>query len=142
MKQLQAQRPVEPPPPLPRQEPSDATDRVNPSPETATPPPSDPDRQTLDQAYQLAKPETPEALANAIVQANLISVNSPLRLEADQVIAQWGEEMLAMAQRQAESDIPSAIAIAQQIPAGNDDVFARAQALIEDLNRRLNPESP
>jgi hypothetical protein len=71
----------------------------------------------LREAKDLAQQDTPSALASAIETANQISARSPLRTEAQQVINAWGNQMLALALRQATIDTNEAIAIAQQIPS-------------------------
>jgi hypothetical protein len=71
----------------------------------------------LQEAENLAQKDTPSALASAIETANQIPERSPLRTEAQQVINDWGNRMLALAARQATIDTSEAIAIAQQIPS-------------------------
>ncbi len=71
----------------------------------------------LQEAKDLAQRDTPNALASAIETANQIPARSPLRTEAQQVMNDWGNEMLALAARQATIDTNEAIAIAQQIPS-------------------------
>jgi hypothetical protein len=71
----------------------------------------------LQEAKDLAQKDTPNALASAIETANQIPARSPLRTEAQQVMNDWGNEMLALAARQATIDTNEAIAIAQQIPS-------------------------
>jgi hypothetical protein len=71
----------------------------------------------LQEAKTLAQKDTPTALASAIETANQIPARSPLRSEAQQVINDWGNQMLALAARQATIDPNEAIAIAQQIPS-------------------------
>jgi hypothetical protein len=71
----------------------------------------------LQEAKTLAQKDTPTALASAIETANQIPARSPLRSEAQQAINDWGNQMLALAARQATIDPNEAIAIAQQIPS-------------------------
>jgi uncharacterized protein (UPF0147 family) len=71
----------------------------------------------LQEAKNLAQKDTPTALVSAIETANQIPVRSPLRAEAQQVMNDWGNQMLALAARQATIDPNEAIAIAQQIPS-------------------------
>jgi hypothetical protein len=79
--------------------------------------PNQPSDSLLQEAKDLAQQDTPTALISAIETANQISARSPLRGEAQQAINTWGNQMLALALRQATIDVGEALAIAQQIPS-------------------------
>lgn len=108
--------PVQPKQAAPKEEPasSDSRDSNNRSSSNPAEQASD---SLLQEAKTLAQKDTPAALASAIETANQIPARSPLRAEAQQVINDWGSQMLALAVRQATIDPNEAIAIAQQIPS-------------------------
>jgi len=95
-------------------------------------------RQNLQNAYQQASVPTPASLASAIRTADRVTERSGLRADADQAIQQWSYQMLAIAENRSGYDLPGAIAIARQIPAGTP-AYGEAQARIERWQSLLNP---
>lgn len=70
--------------------------------------------------------------------ANQVSDSSLLRTEADGLIEQWSQQLLAIARERAASDLPAAIEIAQKIPS-YAGAFSAAQRQIESWQQQLNP---
>jgi hypothetical protein len=87
------------------------------------------------QAEEYARQGSPGSLSAAIEVANQISVDSPLRVQAEQSMTVWSERILTLAQTQAGSDLPKAIAIAQQIPPLSP-VYDAAQRQIRQWQNR------
>lgn len=73
-------------------------------------------QQRMRSARQLASQGTPRSLASAIKTANQVDELSSLRVEADQAIDRWSQQILNIARKRAKSDPAGAIAIAQQVP--------------------------
>lgn len=92
--------------------------------------PASGDEQLLQGAENIANQGTPNALANAIAQANQISSESPSRFQAKISIDTWSEQLLDMAREQAQTDPKAGIAIAQQIPS-NSKIYNTAQQQIQ-----------
>jgi soluble cytochrome b562 len=90
----------------------------------------------LQEAIALAGKGTPESLVQAMQKANQISFQSPARLQADEAINNWGEEVLKLARQQAEVDTLQAIAIAKQIPEFSG-AYAEAQSLMQTWQDQL-----
>jgi hypothetical protein len=90
----------------------------------------------LQEAIALAGKGTPESLVQAMQKANQISFQSPARLQADEAINNWGEEVLKLARQQAEVDALQAIAIAKQIPEFSG-AYAEAQSLMQTWQDQL-----
>jgi hypothetical protein len=90
----------------------------------------------LQEAIALAGKGTPESLVQAMQTANKISFQSPARLQADEAINNWGEEVLKLARQQAEVDTLQAIAIAKQIPEFSS-AYAEAQSLMQTWQDQL-----
>jgi hypothetical protein len=97
-----------------------------PIPETET----SPDQEWMGRANAFAEQGTPQALTTAIQIANQVPIQSAQRAEADQLISQWGEQMLALARTQSQTSLPAAIAIAEQIPSFSS-AYQEAQSLIQ-----------
>lgn len=95
-------------------------------------------RRNLQNAYQQASVPTPASLASAIRTADRVTERSGLRAEADQAIAQWSYQILAIAENRSGYDLAGAIAIARQIPT-NTPAYREAQARIEQWQSLLNP---
>lgn len=91
--------------------------------------PASGDEQLLQGAANIADKGTPNALANAIAQANQISSESPSRFRAKISIDTWSEQLLDIARGQAQTDPKAGIAIAQQIPS-NSKMYDVAQSQI------------
>lgn len=95
-------------------------------------------RQNMEEAYRFANSGTPETLASAIRAANQVPDSSELRGEADTVIAQWSEQMLAIARERSAFDLQGAIDIAQRIPT-YASAYPAAQRDIDAWQQLLNP---
>lgn len=80
--------------------------------------------------WDLAAKGTPQALAEAIQTANQISSSSTLRIQADQAMDQWGQQILELARQRVRTDRAAAIAIAQQVPRSTS-AYADAQFQIQ-----------
>jgi hypothetical protein len=91
------------------------------------------------EARQVALQGTPEALVQAIRQADRVPTTSPLRIDVNIAIAQWSQRILNIARSRGESDIPGGIVIAKQIPRGTD-AYKAAQEQITIWQKFLNPE--
>ncbi len=83
----------------------------------------------LQSANQLANSGSPEALAQAIRLAKQVPASSPQGAEAKDAINRWSNQLLFIAQQRAQSDLPSALAIAKSIPPGTE-AYDSAQQLI------------
>ena len=92
-------------------------------------------------ARRLALSGTPDALKEAINQAERVPTTSPLRIAVNAAIEQWSKQLLRMAQNRGEYDIPGGIAIAKLIPP-NTDAYQAAQEQIELWQKFLNPPAP
>jgi hypothetical protein len=99
------------------------------------------DRQNLQEAYELARRSSPDALLKAIERANRVSNSSPWRSQAETAIAQWSRQVLGMAQDLSEYDIRNAIDLAERIP-GYTPAHQKAQENIERWQTLLNPPEP
>ncbi len=99
------------------------------------------DRQNLQEAYELARRSSPDALLKAIERANRVSNSSPWRSQAETAIAQWSRQVLGMAQDLSEYDIRNAIDLAERIP-GYTPAHQKAQENIERWQNLLNPPEP
>jgi soluble cytochrome b562 len=98
-------------------------------------------QQNLQSAYQLANPGTPEALAAAMRTASQVPASSKARGEAKDAMNRWSNQLLAMAQERAGSDLQGAIAIAKTIPSGTA-AYESAQLEIQTWQNSLAPSSP
>ncbi|HEY9860433.1 MAG TPA: hypothetical protein V6D16_13060, partial [Candidatus Obscuribacterales bacterium] len=97
--------------------------------------------QNWQEAQSLAIAATPDALAAAIQRADQIPASSALRIDAEAAINQWSQSILVLAQNQANSDLPSAIAIAQKVPP-RTEAYAQAQLQITEWKKALQPPEP
>ncbi|MBD2097881.1 chromosome segregation ATPase [Trichocoleus sp. FACHB-591] len=97
--------------------------------------------QNWQEAQSLATAATPDALAAAIQKADQIPASSSLRIDAEAAINQWSQSILVLAQNQANYDLPSAIAIAQKVPA-RTEAYAQAQLQIGEWRKALQPPEP
>lgn len=86
-------------------------------------------QQDLQEAYRLASSGTPEALSAAIRTADRVPASSVSRIEAKEAVNRWSQQLLELAQGQAEYDIGRAIGIAQRIPQSSQ-VYSAAQQQI------------
>lgn len=109
-----------------------------PVPMSPPPTPADPSPAWLQQAQAQAQLGTPAALALAIETVNQVPPQSPLRSQADQLLFQWGNQILQSAQDLASQDLPQAMATAQLIPA-NHPLYGAAQRQIEAWQQNLTP---
>ncbi len=96
---------------------------------------------SLDEAYDLASGGTSDSLLAAIERANQVPRSSFWRSEADSLIAQWSQEVLAIARDVATYDLAGAIAIADRIPYYANN-YEQAQRKVEEWDRLLNPPPP
>ena len=87
-------------------------------------------QQLIRKAQRLASQGTPQALASAMAIANQVPEESEVRFDAEDVIDQWGQQILERARSRAETDLPAAIAIAQQVPQFST-TYADAQFQIQ-----------
>ncbi len=92
--------------------------------------------QGLAQARTAANNGTPDSLVEAIRLAGRVPGSSPQKVEADQAIGQWSQQILQAAVSQADTDLPGAIATAQKIPP-RTQAYAEAQLQLEAWKRIL-----
>jgi hypothetical protein len=92
----------------------------------------------ISQANDIARVETPEALARAIKVARQAPSSSSVRSEVVQNVNDWAEEILSLAREASDSSLERAIAIAQLVPSGTTS-FSTAQDEIKVWQIRLNP---
>ena len=92
--------------------------------------------QGLEQARTAANSGTPDSLAEAIQLAGRVPGSSPQKVEADQAIGQWSQQILQAAISQADTDLAGAIVTAQKIPP-RTQAYAEAQLQIEAWKRIL-----
>jgi len=121
----QVQLALNPPPPPPR-------------------PAADPDgpaQQLIQEAKQVARRGSFQALASAIEIINQVSDASVSRGDADLAIDQWSQAILEIARQQAQDNPAAAIAIAEQIPSFTG-AYAEAQYLIREWQGRRQPTPP
>lgn len=98
-------------------------------------------QQRLNEAYEIAKVETPQALQAAINLAKRVPRSTSVSSNAREAVNRWSYQILAMAQLKADTNVPEAIAIAQTIPS-NTDAYQAAQAQIQAWQRLLQPPEP
>lgn len=89
-----------------------------------------PEQRLLREARRTAENSTPQSLASAIETANQISAQSSLRPEAELAMDTWGQRILEIALKQAETDPRGAIVTASQIPKSSS-AYQSAQAQIQ-----------
>jgi hypothetical protein len=94
------------------------------------------DRSILQQASSVASDNSPDAILQAIGIVQSIPDSSPVRGEATAAVDQWSQQLVMVARSRAEYDAPSAIGIAQRVPAGTSG-YAEAQALVSELRRSI-----
>jgi len=90
-------------------------------------------------ARRLALQGTPDALAEAISLAQRVPATKPLRVSVNPAIEQWSQQMLRIAVDRGKY-IPSAIALAKQIPTGTE-AYKAAQEQIKLWQLFLNPRA-
>ncbi len=95
-------------------------------------------RQNWREAQQVAQQGTADALSKAIRLADRVPVTSPLRVDVNSVINEWGQQLLQFAQQRGTYDIPGGIVIAQEIPRSSD-AYRAAQEQIAAWKKILNP---
>ena len=96
-------------------------------------------RENWKKAQEVGAAGTPEALVKAIRLADRVSNNSILRMDANQAIDQWSQQLLEIARSQGESDIAKGIDIAKSIPRGSA-AYSAAQEQIRTWQEFLNPQ--
>ncbi len=94
------------------------------------------ERAILQQATGVASAGTPDALVQAIGIVQSVPDSSPVRAEAVAAIDQWSQQMVQVAQSQADYDVPGAIAIVQRVPPGSS-AYGAAQALLGKLRTSI-----
>ncbi len=104
-----------------------------PSPEEAT---RSNEQAILQQASGVASAGTPDALVQAIGMVQSVPDSSPVRAEAVAAIDQWSQQIVQVAQSQADYDVPGAIAIVQRVPPGSS-AYGAAQALLGKLRTSI-----
>ncbi|MEH2459257.1 chromosome segregation ATPase [Nostoc sp.] len=90
-------------------------------------------------AQEVGAAGTPEALVEAIRLADKVSNNSILRMDANQAIDQWSQQLLEIARSQGQSDIARGIEIAKSIPRSSA-AYSTAQEQIKAWQQFLNPQ--
>lgn len=90
-------------------------------------------------AQEVGAVGTPEALVEAIRLADQVSNNSILRMDANQAIDQWSQQLLEIARSQGQSDISRGIEIAKLIPRGSA-AYSAAREQIRTWQEFLNPQ--
>ncbi|MBG1265570.1 chromosome segregation ATPase [Nostoc sp. WHI] len=90
-------------------------------------------------AQEVGAVGTPEALLEAIRLADRVSNNSILRMDANQAIDQWSQQLLEIARSQGQSDISRGIEIAKLIPRGSA-AYSAAREQIRTWQEFLNPQ--
>ncbi|WP_375498018.1 chromosome segregation ATPase [uncultured Nostoc sp.] len=96
-------------------------------------------RENWKKAQEVGAAGTPEALVEAIRLADRVSNNSILRMDANQAIDQWSQQLLEIARSQGQSDIGRGIDIAKSIPRGSA-AYSAAQEQIKAWQEFLNPQ--
>ena len=82
---------------------------------------------------------TSEALIEAIRLADRVSNNSILRMDANQAIDQWSQQLLEIARPHGQSDIARGVDIAKSLPRGSA-AYSAAQEQIKTWQEFLNPQ--
>lgn len=95
--------------------------------------------QSLQTARQAAQAGTADALETAIMLADRIPASSSLRGQAEEVINEWSQRILAIAFEQARSDLGTAIATLKKIPPGVR-VYEEARSQIQTWQASLAPQ--
>lgn len=93
-----------------------------------------------DNAKNIAAVGTPEALAQAIRQADKVSTRNVLRMDANVAIDQWSQQLLQIARSQGEINILRGIKIAQLVPPGTP-AYRDAQEQIRTWRQFLHPQT-
>ena len=88
----------------------------------------------LRSAYSIANGGTVESLSQAIKTASSIPTSSSAKAEATEAINNWSEQLFAIAQSQAESNVKLAIATAKKIPK-NAAIYPTVQAQIVEWKK-------
>ena len=92
-------------------------------------------------AQTLAQKGTPEALLGAIQAAARVPKSSPLRVQAQSAMDNWGGQMLEIAQSVATTDVRRAISIAKVIPE-RTSAYISAQNDVQQWQQQLNQATP
>ncbi len=98
-------------------------------------------QQRMREAYEAAKPGTPEALSSAIRTARQVPTSASKRSEAVTAVNRWAYQILQMAQDRATYNIPEAIRMARFIPSGTE-AYGTAQSQIQSWERSIAPPPP
>ncbi|WP_027255083.1 hypothetical protein [Planktothrix agardhii] len=99
------------------------------------------DAENLRNSETLASPGTPDSYEAAIKMANQVSNSSKLRGRVEQLIDQWGQNLLQLGLDQSTYDVPGAIGILKKIPP-QSTAYSQAQTQIQDWQEWLNPPAP
>ncbi len=94
----------------------------------------------LKDAEAFASAGTVNGFSTAISLASRISSSNSWRWQADQLINEWSQQLLAIANEQSASDVPKAISTLRKIPTGTS-VYETAQAQIQAWEGWLSPSS-
>jgi hypothetical protein len=128
--------PVLPPPPDPQlNNPNVPNPNLNTPNSDPTAPPNG-QKRWLAQGKELASQGTATSFAEAVMVVNQVPAESPLRPEAEQLMTQWSQSILALANQQAATDLNQAIAIAQKVPPVSS-AYPEAQAQIKTWQSQL-----
>lgn len=99
----------------------------------------------LNQAYAIAKENTPESLLRAINLARKVPSSANVRGESRIAINRWSEQLLSIARSLAnyslQSSLEQAIATAEMIPYGTS-AYNSAREDIASWRNMLNPQTP
>ena len=99
-------------------------------------------RQYFQAANQIARQSvTPASLLSAIQTAQRVPADSSFRPRAQDNINRWSQQILSVAEDQANYDMLGAIAIAQTIPTGTA-AYTAAQSQIKTWQAQLAPPEP
>ncbi len=93
-------------------------------------------QQDLQESYRLAGSGTPEALSAAIRAADRVPGSNAARIDAKEAINRWSQQLLELAQGQAQYDLGRAIGIAQRIPQSSQ-IYSAAQQQISIWQKTL-----
>jgi hypothetical protein len=103
------------------------------SPEVA---PQAAEQSILDQARATAGAGTPDSLLQAIGMAQSVPVNSAVSNDATAAVEEWSQQLVQVAQYQAEFDVPGAIDIASRVPQ-DSSAYAQAQGLVSQWRKSI-----
>ncbi|MGP1371324.1 MAG: caspase family protein [Almyronema sp.] len=96
----------------------------------------------LTTAQRSAQPNQAASLAAAIAEVSQIPAGEPFYQEAQQLVEQWSQDLLNLADTSAnQGDLAAAIATAQLVPAAASALHRQAQAQIENWQQRQTSQA-